>query len=108
MFDSPRYLTWRVHQEIPPELVLLMWNLIDELKKRESEEFQVDYLQVFQLQKTFGELNQKLEHWQEVPEFHKKYFFNVEKPVQAKIYVIDSVSDILGESYSTMLLAEEY
>jgi len=46
--------------------------------------------------------NQEIIHSQEVPQYKNHYLIAVEKPVDAKIFVIDD------SSHSTMLLAEEY
>lgn len=94
MFTSPRYLTQGVQSEIPFELQLILWQLIDELPEPK------DYLQVFRL--FSSDDKQKVVHEQEEPEYKKDYVFKVDDPVEANIYVIDD-----GD-HSTMLLAEEY
>lgn len=106
MFNSPRYITRGIQSDIPVELQILMWGLIDQLKNKKR--FEIDYLQVFDLKTDTGERNQLLIHRQEVPEYSMEYKFHVDNPVSAKIFVIDSQSDIEGESYTTMLLASEY
>ena len=45
---------------------------------------------------------QKIIHEQEQPEYLKEYLLKLYDPITAKVYVIDS------DTYSTMLLAEEY
>ncbi len=93
--NKPRYLTRGVDAEIPFEIQLFLWDAIDNMPTER------DYFQVFKLSDISG--LQTIEHSSEQPEFHMTYILTeVEKPVTAKIYVIDSVK------YCTMLLAEEY
>jgi len=97
MFESnkPRYLTRGVDAEIPLEIQLFLWNAIDHMSEPK------DYLQVFRLSDVNG--LQVIEHTAEQPEYKMQYILTqIEKPVTAKIYCIDS------EEYCTMLLAEEY
>ena len=93
MFKNAKYLTHGVQSEIPIELQLFMWSCIEAVPKP-------DYLQVFRLEpmKTM----QKITHEQEQPQFRREYLIQTNNPITAKIYVIDS------DTYSTMLLAEEY
>ena len=94
MFDNQRFLTRGVDAEIPPELQLFLWSCIDRLPEER------DYFQVFKLE-ALGEM-QRISHTSEQPEYHMEYIIPSEKPITAKLYIIDS------EKYSTMLLAEEY
>jgi hypothetical protein len=97
MFESnkPRYLTRGVDAEIPLNIQVFLWNCIDNMPEEK------DYLQVFNLLNVNG--LQVIRHTAEQPEFEMTYVLaEVENPVTAKIYVIDSVE------YCTMLLAEEY
>ena len=94
MFDNQRFLTRGVDAEIPLELQLFLWSCIDRLPEER------DYFQVFKLE-ALGEM-QRISHTSEQPEYHMEYIIPTEKPITAKLYVIDS------EEYSTMLLAEEY
>ena len=94
MFKTQRYLTRGVCDTIPPVIQGFIWNCIDRLPD------DCDYLQVFLL-KPFGGM-QQIEHTAEQPEYKKVYMFPADTPITAKLYVIDS------ETYSTMLLAEEY
>lgn len=93
MFNNQRYLTKGVQSEIPAELQFFMWECIKLVPEP-------DYLQIFRLE-SFGTM-QRITHEQEQPEYHMEYLIPCDKPVTAKVYVIDS------ETYSTMLLAEEY
>ena len=97
MFESnkPRYLTRGVDAEIPLNIQVFLWNCIDNMPEEK------DYLQVFNLLNVNG--LQVIRHTAEQPEFEMTYVLaEVENPVTAKIYIIDSVD------YCTMLLAEEY
>ena len=94
MFNNPRYLTAGVAATIPECLQLFIWQCIDLLPEER------DYLQVFEL-KPFGGM-QQITHTAEEPEYRKVFLFPSDNPVTAKLYVIDS------DTYSTMLLAEEY
>ena len=93
MFKNAKYLTHGVQSEIPIELQIFMWSCIESVPKP-------DYWQIFRLEpmKTM----QKIIHEQEQPEYLKEYLLKSDNPITAKIYVIDS------DTYSTMLLAEEY
>ena len=93
-FHGQRYMTRGVQAEIPLDLQLFLWCLINKLPEPK------DYLQVFRL--SIGVNGQHIVHEQEVPEYHEEYDFQIDNPVTAKVYVIDD-----GD-HSTMLLAEEY
>ena len=82
MFQNQRYITRGIESEIPIELQLFMWRCIESVPKP-------DYLQIFRLD-------------QEEPEYRKEYLLKSSDPITAKVYVIDS------DTYSTMLLANEY
>lgn len=93
MFTN-RYITKGVQLEIPIVLQLFIWDCINAVPEPK------DYLQVFRFSVSNGK--QKIIHEQEQPEFKREYLLTVPNPVTTKVYVIDS------ETYSTMLLAEEY
>lgn len=94
MFNNQRYLTKGVQAEIPLELQLFMWGCIDRLPEER------DYFHVFKLEHLNG--IQKITHFSEQPEYYKDYFIPTNNPITTKVYIIDS------DTYSTMLLAEEY
>ncbi|MEE3403215.1 MAG: DUF960 family protein [Acutalibacteraceae bacterium] len=94
MFNNPRYLTAGVSASIPEYLQLFLWQCIDRLPPER------DYLQVFRLE-PFGRM-QQIRHSSEQPEHQMLYMLPMDEPVTAKVYVINS------DTYSTMLLAEEY
>ena len=93
MFTN-RYITKGVQSEIPAVLQIFMWDCISALPEPK------DYLQIFRLSCIDGK--QKIIHEQEQPEFKREYILAVPNPITAKVYVIDS------DTYSTMLLSEEY
>ena len=94
MFQNKRFLTRGVQAEIPVELQLFLWHCIDNLPEER------DYFQVFALKEIDGK--QHIHHFSEQPEYIKEYQISTEKPITAKVYVIDDID------HSTMLLAEEY
>lgn len=93
MFNNQRYLIKGVQSEIPTELQFFMWECIKLVPEP-------DYLQIFRLE-PIGTM-QRITHEQEQPKFRREYLIPSDSPVMAKIYIIDS------DTYSTMLLAEEY
>jgi len=95
-----RYATRGINAIVDVRLQLIMWNLIDQLKKKKE----VYYLQIFRISK---EENKRIiiEHEQEVQQYKEKYVAElegIEITGVIKIYVIDRVE------YSTMILASEY
>ena len=94
MFSSNRYMTKGIKEEIPLQIQIYLWGLIDNLPEPK------DYLQVFQLSDFEGK--QKIIHKQEVPEYSVEYLILCESPITKKIFVIDD------ETHCTMLLASEY
>ena len=64
-FRNDRYITRGVSENINPLLVVLLWEMIDNMSVPQ------DYLQVFNLSEEKGK--QKIEHIQEVPEYRKEY-----------------------------------
>ena len=94
MFSRNRYVTARISEEVPFILQMLMWACIDMLGN------EADYLQVFEL--VVAPEGQRIAHIQEQPEYRREYLMKCDKPLSAKIFVIDDVE------YATMLFAEEY
>lgn len=102
MFDSPHYATRGVMAEVPLEIQLILWSLIDQSKEAG---IQLDYLQVFELtiDCAFGEMLQRIIHRQEVPPYTSESFYHsISIPISRTIWIIDS-----GD-HSTMLFPEEY
>lgn len=103
MFNSNRYITRGISDEVPMEIVFLLWSLIDELKVKSKGK--MDYLQVFELKILDNEdivENQIVIHRTEEPEYERSHALLADEPIATKIYVIDSMN------YCTMLLAREY
>ena len=94
MFPQKRYLTTQIDREIPIDLQLFLWKLVDDLGD------DADYLQVFRLS-ALSRLQQII-HSQEEPSMRMVYLIPSEVPITAKIYII------ADEGYATMLFAEEY
>ena len=102
MFDNgSRYVSRGINDEIPIDLQVFMWQLIEDLKDTIED---VDYLQVFTIS-TVDESENKVRiiHSQEVPEYKKIWIFKASEHCnEEKIFVIDD------GTHSTMLLADEY
>ena len=91
-----RYMTRNIVEEIPVEINILLWNLIDELN------IEKDYLQIFKLN-PIGEGIVEIVHKQEVPEYEASiYIYNEVIKENKKIYAIDSME------YSTLMFSDEY
>ena len=91
-----RYMTRNIVEEIPVEINILLWNLIDELQIGK------DYLQIFELN-PIGEGIVEIVHKQEIPEYESSiYIYNELIKENKKIYAIDSVE------YSTLMFSYEY
>lgn len=96
MFNKERYLTRGISNEIPLEIQILLWSMIDKLNVKK------DYLQVFEIEPMDVNLL-KIEHRQEVPRYKKEIVvINVGISSKVKIFVIDD------GVYSTMMLSSEY
>lgn len=94
MTDNKWYITRGAADKVPVWLQRLIWFAV-------SEDYEKDYLQVFEAKTVNGETT--LIHSQEEPQFKKIYSLKVvDAPVDLKIYVVDDGLHI------TMMLAEEY
>jgi len=101
MFSNKRYLTKGIAEELPLELQIYIWGMIDKVKK----DIKLDYLQVFKLEavKREGVLVQQITHTQEIPYYKNSVVVRIETPINnRKIFCIDDIS------HSTMLFSEEY
>lgn len=67
-----RYMTKKIVEEIPLEINILLWNLIDELNVEK------DYLQVFELN-PIGKGIVEMIHKQEVPEYQSSIYIYIAK-----------------------------
>lgn len=95
-FSGPKYSTSRIAAEVPLELQLFLWALVE----KRGQSGACDYLQVFEL--SHDGVTQKVVHSQEEPTYRHEYSFAHDAPVQGKIYAIDD------REHSTMLFADEY
>ncbi|ASA24914.1 DUF960 family protein [Paenibacillus donghaensis] len=101
-FDSQRYVTRGVNNELNPELQLLLWALLDE---QIQSNVQMDYLQVFDLttENEGSHMVQKIIHSQEQPKRIKSISYSgVNTPLHGiTVWIIDS------DEYVTMLLPHQ-
>jgi len=102
VFDAQtnRYVTRGINEELPYDIQVLLWRLIDKTNKEGCE---LDYLQIFEINQREDD-TLKIIHRQEEPAFKHEYVYSSLKlPVtKSKVWVIDS-----GE-YQTMLFPREY
>jgi len=100
MFDNDRYMTSGISADVPLELTIYLWVLIDEMKGK----LEIDYLQILSIESEPHDKGYKLTvtHSQEIPSYKKIHEIYSEKSIQGKIFVIDD------QSHSTMLWAHEY
>ena len=91
-----RCMTRNIVEDIPIEINILLWNLIDKLQ------IEKDYLQIFELSPIVEGIVEII-HKQEVPEYEAIiYIHNDTIKESKKIYAIDSVE------YSTLMFSYEY
>lgn len=91
-----RYMTKEIAENLPVEIVILLWDLIDNLT------IEKDYLQIFEIN-AIGLGVVAIAHKQEVPEYEASiYIENDLIKGKLKIYAIDSIE------YSTMMFSNEY
>ena len=103
MFDpNSRYMTRRIQEELPVEILLLLWYEIDGQKNAGLE---MDYLHVFSFEK-LGDDTFVIKHEQEQPAritySYCNYYAEYESLLAKKVFIIDD-----GD-HSTELGAEEY
>lgn len=100
--EDQRFLTPGIKKGVPLEVQLLLWQLIDD------SDWQMDYLQIFELHKDNHANKLIIIHRQEEPEQKRKVSFQLGKyakelqALPSKVWVIDD-----GD-HQTMLLPEEY
>jgi len=103
VFNGKRYMTRGIMLEVEFDLQMILWALIDSLKK--NEEIETDYLQIFELEpleEGKNGANIRVIHKQEREPYERMHKFRVANPVAGKIYCIDD------GSHSTMLWSWEY
>lgn len=101
--QDKRFITKGIDINVPKEIQLLCWRLVDELVKKNN--IVIDYLQIFEFEK-HQEGKLLITHRQEEPEYLKQYELKLEDSIVdfdvSKLWIIDN-----GEN-QTMLLPEEY
>ncbi len=91
-----RYMTREIAENLPVEIAMLLWDLIDNLI------IEKDYLQIFEIN-PIGLGVVEIVHKQEVPEYKASiYIQNDLIKDKLRIYAIDSIE------YSTMMFSNEY
>ena len=99
-----RYITRGVKEQVPKEIQLYFWQLID--KKVEEVETKLDYLQIFEFNRDDQSPAMKVVHRQEQPLFISYHEIKITEALAdfqiEKLWVID---DSVNQ---TMLLSEEY
>ncbi|MGJ0917868.1 DUF960 family protein [Enterococcus avium] len=99
-----RYITKGVNEQVPKEIQLRCWQLID--KKVKQEDVQLDYLQIFEFNRDDQRGTIMIIHRQEEPFFIDYHECRVTDALAnffiKKLWVIDD------HTHQTMLLPEEY
>lgn len=104
MFDTPenRYITRGVYEQVPKEMQLRCWQLID--VKAKQEEVQIDYLQIFEFNRDDQRRTITIIHRQEEPffiDYHECRITDALANFQIKkLWVIED------QTHQTMLLEE--
>lgn len=101
-FDGKRYITRGVNENIPLDIQIIIWELIDNLVKNDVK---TDYLQIVEISSfpSVEGISLILTHSQEVEPYKKKYEVRKYKEsLNFRIYVIDDIE------HCTMMLASEY
>ena len=103
IFQNKAYMTAGFDRGIPDAIKRAIMDCIIELK---DVDYDVDYLQVFNLVKVpvDGERKQKLTHTQEEPDRSDSYYINIPKDemITEKVYVIDETE------HHIFMLASDY
>ncbi|MBL1224214.1 DUF960 family protein [Enterococcus sp. BWR-S5] len=99
-----RYITRGVNEQVPKEIQLYCWQLID--KKVSEAEIKLDYLQIFEFNRDNQRQAIEIVHRQEQPFFISYHEVKITEALSEfqvnKLWVID---DSVNQ---TMLLPEEY
>ena len=90
-----RYITRGIQLTLPVELVMLIWQWLDEKMPVEK-----DYLQVINIAK--GASGTEVTISQEVPEYERKYVVSIELQEDYKLFCVEEAD------YQTLMLADEY
>lgn len=101
MFKGDKFRTLGIEENISLEIQLFMWSAVENMPEPK------DCFQVFELKSENG--LQVIHHYSEQPVFDMTYILpTIEKPVNAKVYIIDDYYSDEDKHIATMLLAEEY
>lgn len=100
-FDSHRYITRGVADEIPIGIQMMLFESIEIMREKVSE---LDWLQVMKLEGITKDGISVLHilHEQEIPEGHIEYYLPYEFEGKQTVFVVDDIDHV------TMLLASEY
>lgn len=102
MFRKNLYITRGINENLHQKLISRLW-----LKVQENNYRELDYLQIFELEKTDKDNVLKIKWRQEEPEYEEVFFIeNVDCDIE-KVWIICTAPGTT-EEYSTMLLPEEY
>ena len=93
-FESTRYSTSEIAADLPLDLQILLWGLIDQLQEEK------DYLQIFDL--TLTDQGQRIVHSQEQPPYRAEYTIPTLASRQGKVFVVDD------GTHTTMLWSHQY
>lgn len=103
MFQKNLYITRGINESLPRELINILWLKVQEVKDR-----QLDYLQVFKIEKMNTATPALKITWsQEVPNHEEEFTVNGLSTEIEKVWIICTGEGTVNE-YSTMLLPEEY
>lgn len=97
MFEKEtRYISKIINDELPEELILEIWKMIDEM------EIIQDYCQMFKITNILGQVT--IVHTQDTPQYSHTKNIKLSSPIALamKIYVIDD------GTHSTMILIDKY
>ena len=90
-----KYCTRGINNEVPMELQLVMWELVETIPVAR------DYLQIFEV--ITNTTSTTIFYKQEVPEYEATYDIKITLKKDVKVYVI-----IDGNGIATMMLTDEY
>lgn len=95
MFDKERrYISEEVSMKLPIDLIIILWNLIDDMT------LELDYLQTFEITTTKKHI--KILHMQDRPQYSHTLYLesSFELPAYLKVLVIDDGNHV------TMIIAD--
>lgn len=100
-----KYITRGVHDHIPVNIQILLWNMVENREKAISNKQPKDYFNIFTFHQNGNTLQVK--YTQERPAFEKAMLINNKiLNIPSKVYVIRE--DDIDFSYYVMLLPDEY